>query len=95
MSKDPKKSTPAKPAPPQETLEDAVYKSSLAAGNDAIRRGNPKVTIPTTIAMYALFALVAFQLAKHTEAGQKVLKTMAIDLAEQAEVAPPPPPPPP
>ena len=50
MSKDPKKPTPAKPAAPVETLEDAVYRSSLSAGNNAIKRGNPMVTIPTTVA---------------------------------------------
>jgi hypothetical protein len=52
MSKDPKKPAPAKPAAPAETLEDAVYRSSLSAGNSAIKRGNPLVTVPTTVAMY-------------------------------------------
>ena len=66
MSKDPQKSAPAKQAPPVESLEDAVYKSSLTAGNDAIKRGNPMVTIPTTVAMYALFGLFAFQLARQS-----------------------------
>ena len=43
MSKEPQKPVPAKPAAPMETLEDAVYRTSLAAGNEAIQRGNPKV----------------------------------------------------
>ena len=83
MSKDPQKPVPAKPAAPVETLEDAVYKSSLVAGNEAIKRGNPLVTIPTTVAMYALFGVVAFQLAKQSTVVKEKLKTVGIDLAEQ------------
>lgn len=95
MSKDPKQSGPARSAAPKETLEDAVYRSSLVAGNDAIKRGNPMVTIPVTVAMYALFGIVAFQLAKQSQVVKDKLKTVGIDLSEQADAAPPPPPPPP
>ena len=83
MSKEPQKPVPAEPAAPVETLEDAVYRSSLSAGNEAIKRGNPRVTIPTTILMYGLFAFVAVQLAKQTDAGKKVIKSVGIDLAEK------------
>ena len=81
MSKDPNKSVPAKPAAPVETLEDAVYKTSLVAGNEEIRRGNPMVTIPTTVAMYVLFSVVAFQLAKQSQVVKEKLKTVGDVLA--------------
>ena len=93
MSKDPKKPVPAQPALPAESLEDSVYRSSLVAGNQAIQRGNPMVTIPTTLAMYLLFGWTAFQLAKQSQVVKDKLKTVGIDLAEQVDVAPPPPPP--
>ena len=76
MSKDPQKPIPAKPAAPVETLEDAVYRSSLSAGNEAIKRGNPKVTIPATVLMYGLFAFVGFQLAKQSSVVKEKLKVV-------------------
>src|ERR1035438_1942932 len=74
MIKDPQSPVPPKPTAPSETLEDAVYRSSLSAGNEAIKRGNPLATVPTTVAMYLLFGIVAFQLAKQSNVVKEKLK---------------------
>lgn len=95
MSNDPKKAKSPGAAPPEQSLEDAVYSPSLAAGNKAINRGNPLVTWTTTILMYGIFAGTFVALAKTTEVGKKALKTVGVQLEEQADVPPPPPPPPP
>ena len=95
MSNDPKKGQSPGAAAPVQTLEDAVYQPSLAAGNKAINRGNPLVTWTTTIVMYGAFAGAFVALAKTTEVGKKALKTVGVQLEEQADVPPPPPPPPP
>jgi len=87
MSKEPQKPVSAKPAAPVETLEDAVYRTSLSAGNEAIQRGNPKVTIPTTVLMYGLCAFVAVQLAKQTDAGKKVIKSVDAEVVETKKEA--------
>lgn len=94
MSKDPKPaSTPAK----TETLEDAVYKSSLSAGNEAVARANPAITLPLTILAYVGFGFFAIWLGKSTELGQKAIKSIADVMLDPQDVvaAPPPPPPPP
>ena len=94
MSQDPKTNPPPNP-PSKETLEDLVYRSSLAQGNRAVHGANPLVSIPLTIVSYAAFGCFGYLLAMHTEAGKKVIKTMGVDLTEQADAPPPPPPPPP
>ena len=48
MSQDPKPASA--PAKKPETLEDAVYKTSLSAGNDEVRRANPAITLPLSAA---------------------------------------------
>ena len=48
MSKDPNTNPPPKGAKP-ETLEDVVYRASLAEGNSAVRHASPFVTIPLTL----------------------------------------------
>jgi protein TonB len=53
------------------------------------------VSIPVTILTYGLFGLLAVTVAKSTDAGKKVIKTMGINLQEESEAPPPPPPPPP
>lgn len=95
MSNDPKKGQSPGAAAPAQSLEDAVYQPSLAAGNKAINRGNPVITWATTILMYGAFAGAFVALAKTTEVGKKALKTVGVQLEEQADVPPPPPPPPP
>lgn len=94
MSQDPKTNPPPNGAP-KESLEDLVYRSNLAGSNRAIHGASPLVTIPLTVAAYAAAGGVAFLLATHTEAGKKVIKTIGVDLTEQADAPPPPPPPPP
>jgi len=95
MSNDPKKGQSPGGAEPVQSLEDAVYQPSLAAGNKAINRGNPIVTWTTTVVTYGLFAFAFVALAKTTEVGKKALKTVGVSLEEQNDVPPPPPPPPP
>lgn len=96
MSKDPNTNAPPKAAP-QASLEDLVYRSSLAEGNAAVHRANPLVTIPVTLACYGLFGGAGYFVATQTKMGKEVVKkTIGIDLNEQKEEdAPPPPPPPP
>ncbi|HLO66806.1 MAG TPA: energy transducer TonB [Holophaga sp.] len=94
MSQDPKTNPPPN-AQSKETLEDLVYRSSLAAGNRSLKGANPLVTIPLTLVSYVAFGTFGYFLATRTEAGKKVLKTMSLDLTEQADAPPPPPPPPP
>jgi protein TonB len=48
-----------------------------------------------TIAAYGITGFLAVVIAKHTDAGKKVIKTMGINLQEQEDSPPPPPPPPP
>ena len=97
MSKDPNTNAPPKGAP-QESLEDAIYRSSLAEGNSGVRKASPMVTIPITILSYVAAAGFLVVLAKSSERVQKVIKkTTGIDLTEEQKEddAPPPPPPPP
>jgi protein TonB len=94
MSKDPKTNPPPN-GKPQESLEDLVYRASLSAGNKELAGASPLVSIPVTILTYGLFGLLAVTVAKHTDAGKKVIKTMGINLQEESEAPPPPPPPPP
>ncbi|NTV74772.1 MAG: energy transducer TonB [Holophaga sp.] len=94
MSQDPKTNPPPNGAP-KETLEDLVYRSSLSSGNSAVHGASPLVTIPMTIVSYAIFGACGYLLATQTDAGKKVIKTMGVDLTEQADAPPPPPPPPP
>lgn len=98
MSKDPNTNPPPKAGGPQ-SLEDLVYRSSLAEGNTAVQKANPLVAIPATIMTYVVLVGGLYQVAKRTEVGQKIVKkTMGIDLNEdkaKEEDAPPPPPPPP
>jgi protein TonB len=100
--KDPKPSQSPPPAKQAETLEDAVYVSSLVEGNKALRGTNPLVTLSSSILIYAALAGGIWFLTTQTETGKKVVKkTMGIDLTEQDEdkiiddELPPPPPPPP
>jgi protein TonB len=53
------------------------------------------VTVPLTLLSYGAFGCLTYFMATHTEAGKKVIKTMGVDLTEQADAPPPPPPPPP
>ncbi|BDU77620.1 energy transducer TonB [Mesoterricola sediminis] len=94
MSQDPKTNPPPN-AQPKESLEDLVYRASLAAGNRNLRGANPMVTVPLTLASYLAFGAFGWLLATRTEAGKKVIKTIGVDLTEQADAPPPPPPPPP
>lgn len=94
MSTDPKTNPPPN-GKPQESLEDLVYRSSLSAGVKELKGASPIVSIPVTILTYGLFGLLAVTVAKHTEAGKKVIKTIGINLQEESEAPPPPPPPPP
>lgn len=97
MSKDPNTKAPPQGGKP-ESLEDLVYRPTLSEGNKGVKKASPWVTVPTTIASYGLFILLAWQLAKHNQAVQNaVKKTTGIDLTEQdaKEDEPPPPPPPP
>ena len=95
MSKDPNPNPPPKGGSPA-TLEDQVYRSSLAEGNSALHRSNPMVTIPLTLASYAVFGGLAWFLATQTQMGKNIVKkTVGIDLQEKEDEAPPPPPPPP
>ena len=88
MSKDPKPASASAQKP--ETLEDAVYKSSLSAGNTAVQRANPRVTIPLTLLTYAFFGGGAFYLASQTEVGQKAIKSIADVMLDPADAEPPP-----
>jgi len=96
MSKDPNTKAPPKGAS-SESLEDLVYRPSLSEGKREVQKASPLITFPATVVTYALFGLLAWQLAKHSQAVQAaVKKTTGIDLTEQKEDdAPPPPPPPP
>jgi protein TonB len=94
MSLDPKTNPPPN-GQPKETLEDLVYRSSLSSGNKGVHGASPLVSVPLTIVSYALFGACGYLLATHTDAGKKVIKTMGVDLTEQADAPPPPPPPPP
>ena len=94
MSQDPKTNPPPN-GQPKETLEDLVYRSNLSAGNRSVHGASPLVTIPLTFVSYAVFGCFGYLLATHTDAGKKVIKTMGVDLTEQADAPPPPPPPPP
>jgi protein TonB len=94
MSKDPKTNPPPN-GQPEPSLEDLVYRASLAGDRKELKGASKMVTIPVTIVSYAFFGLVAFELAKHTDAGKKILKTVKVDLQEESEAPPPPPPPPP
>jgi protein TonB len=94
MSKDPKTNPPPN-GKPQESLEDLVYRSNLAGGSKELRGANPLVAVPVTILMYGVCGFLAVTVAKHTDAGKKVIKTMGINLQEESEAPPPPPPPPP
>jgi protein TonB len=99
MSEKDPKSAPAS-AQPVETLEDAVYRSSLSESNKALRRTNPWISIPAAVGTYGLAALLVVFVATKTEAGKKVIETtMGIDLTDpddkkdHIEEEPPPPPP--
>jgi protein TonB len=93
------------PKPPQskpvETLEDAVYRSSLSESNKALKGTNPWISIPTTIGTYALAAYLVFLVATKTDAGKEAIKkTIGLDLIDEGdkdkkdeEDLPPPPPP--
>ncbi len=95
MSKDPNPNPPPKGGTPV-ALEDQVYRASISEGNASLHRSNPLVTIPLTLATYALFGGLAWVLATQTSVGKKVVKaTVGIDLQEQEDAPPPPPPPPP
>ena len=94
MSKDPK-TNPPPDGKPQESLEDLVYRSNLVGESKALKGASPLVAIPLTIAAYGLCGFLAVTIAKHTDAGKKVIKTMGINLQEQEDSPPPPPPPPP
>ena len=94
MSQDPKTNPPPN-SQSKETLEDLVYRSSLSSGNRAVHGASPLVSIPLTILSYTCFGAFGYLLATHTDAGKKVIKTMGVDLTEQADAPPPPPPPPP
>jgi protein TonB len=94
MSKDPKTNPPHE-GTPQESLEDLVYRSNLAGGSKELRGASPWVAIPVTVLTYAVCGVLVWTVAKHTEAGKKVIKTMGISLQEESEAPPPPPPPPP
>jgi protein TonB len=96
MSKDPNTNAPPKGAAP-ESLEDLVYRPSLSEGRREVQKASPLITFPATVLTYAVFGLLTWQLAKHSDAIKKaVAKTQGIDLTEQKEDdAPPPPPPPP
>jgi len=96
MSQDP--NTKAPPAGgTSASLEDLVYRSSLAEGNKGVQRANPLKTMAVTLGTYVLFGVVAVQIIKHSDAAKKAIKkTVGIDISEQKEEdAPPPPPPPP
>ena len=85
MSKDPNTNAPPKGAP-QESLEDAIYRSSLAEGNSGVRKASPMVTIPITILSYVAAAGFLVVLAKSSERVQKVIKkTTGIDLTEEQQ----------
>jgi len=96
MSKDPNNNPPPKTGG-QESLADAIYRSSLSEGNASVQRANPLVSVPLAALTLAGISFGLWQVAKRSEAVQKVVKkTIGIDLQEQAEEeAPPPPPPPP
>lgn len=94
MSKDPK-TNPSPPGGKPASLEDLVYRASIAEGNAGVRKTSPLITIPATIVMYSICAYGVFYLAKQSETVKKVAKTIGLDLQEMAEEAPPPPPPPP
>ena len=95
MSKDPNPNPPPKGGTP-ENLEELVYRTSLAEGNGAVQRSNPLITVPLTLASYAVFGGLAWFLATQTQAGKSVVKaTIGLDLQEQQDAPPPPPPPPP
>jgi hypothetical protein len=99
MSTDPKKAPPGRapvkaPAPAKaETLEDAVYKTSLTAGNKAVQGANPWISIPVTAVIWIGFGGGAWYIMTHTEAGKRVIKTAGTVLLEDAPPPPPPPPP--
>jgi len=95
MNKDPNHNPSPKGGIPA-SLEDQVYRSSLSEGNSSLARTSPLVTIPVTLASYALFGGMAWFMATQTQIGKQAVKaTIGIDLEQQAEEAPPPPPPPP
>ena len=95
MSKDPNPNPPPKGGTPA-SLEDQVYRASLSEGNGSLHHANPLVTVPLTLASYAVFGGLAWFLATQTSVGKQVVKaTVGIDLQEQEDAPPPPPPPPP
>lgn len=95
MSKDPTPTPPPKGGAPQ-TLEDAIYRSSLSEGNASVKGANPLVSGLITVLSYAIIGSTAYWVATQTKVGKAVIKkTVGIDLTEQAENEPPPPPPPP
>lgn len=83
---------------PGESLEDAVYRPTLAEGNAAVRHASAKLTIPITLAFYLVCGGAVWYVARTSKTVQKAIKkTVGIDLSEQkdqVDVPPPPPPPP-
>jgi protein TonB len=96
MSKDHKPSN----APPSESLEDVVYRPSIAGDSKEMQGTNPLIAIPTAIITYTCVALLTFFVATRTEAGKRAVeKTLGVILdVEENKIEddePPPPPPPP
>ncbi|HZU54039.1 MAG TPA: hypothetical protein VFF77_09110, partial [Holophagaceae bacterium] len=92
MSTDPKKAPPGKApvkAPAKaETLEDAVYKTSLTAGNKAVQGANPWVSIPVTAVIWIGFGWAGWYIMKQTGITKKLVKAVGVTLTEDAPPGP-------
>lgn len=98
MSKDPTPNPPPK-AGAQESLEDSIYRSSLAEGNTAVRGANPVQSALFTLVSYGLMGGLAWLFMTQTSMGKKIAEKTAklvdVELKQDEEPPPPPPPPPP
>jgi len=84
MNERPEKPSSPQP-PPRESLEDLVYRSSLAEGNRAVRGSGFRAAGPAALAVYGLLAAGVFLAARHPATGQKVVQSVAIVLQEGPE----------
>jgi protein TonB len=72
------------PASRRESLEDLVYRATLAEGDRRIRNGNPWLTIPITLALAGLMGGLALVLGRRT-ASRTEPRTVGVLLQEGPE----------
>jgi outer membrane biosynthesis protein TonB len=76
------KAHPLPPGQSRATLEDLVYRSTLAEGNRGMGGTSPWLAIPVTAAVVVAFGGAAVLLARRVDPGAKVLPTVAVVLQE-------------